>query len=234
MRAFVNSADRSTSGHPGAHARRAGKGDAERAMNVRPTLASCGWRTPQRLHHRARNARPRAVDPERQAGPGPLSRSLATSSRLAFHLRSGCGGVIQMKPAWLVLIALTACSTSIFDSGTSGAACGRDPDCGAGAYCELPLASCAGGGEIATSAGACHRSCANGACSCLSDADCPGGSCNSGTCEIPMPPCSIALCSPACPEVQLAEVILWRLPLLLVPQPRRRRRRKLRRRERRR
>ena len=123
-----------------------------------------------------------------------------------------------MNPAWLAFLALTACSTSVFDSGSSGAACSGDSDCGTGAYCELPLASCASGGEIATGAGACHRSCANGACSCLSDADCPGGSCNSGTCNpnhlLPGRPLHRRV-----PGGQSRGGSLWRLPLLHVPQP---------------
>ncbi|MHB8417682.1 MAG: serpin family protein [Myxococcales bacterium] len=111
--------------------------------------------------------------------------------------------------AAVVLLSLWgACANPIKVGSSSG--CTADSQCASGQYCELPLAACpdqvVGSGDlIATGPGSCHRNCDNGACICQDDQDCPGGSCQQGTCNVRHVGCSPFNCTAECPPTDLAE-----------------------------
>jgi len=114
-----------------------------------------------------------------------------------------------MKPSakhvTLALVALAGCSWSML---TIDSPCSQDADCGANAYCDMPLNDCPGDdGLLSAAPGQCHRSCWNSACVCTNDSDCPGSSCAEGKCLAlgVSPSCATAGCADECVLTTLAE-----------------------------
>ena len=118
------------------------------------------------------------------------------------------------------LCLCTSCPGGSSSSGTSGGvACTADSQCGSGSYCDVPLTSCTGYHDYAVEQGSgiCHRDCLGGACSCESDADCPGGWCamlalpdgglkSSGICALPGGgDCAFQGCDADCPQTAFKE-----------------------------
>ncbi len=92
---------------------------------------------------------------------------------------------------------------STTSGGSSGGApCQSDADCtAAGTYCDLPLNACPGTvDDVTAGSGSCHRDCFRQGCSCVNDADCPGSTCQQGTCLPFGVDCIAPNCTPDCPQ----------------------------------
>jgi len=116
------------------------------------------------------------------------------------------GGSVASAARLALVLLVGGCGASIFSSGVAQIACAQDADCGAGAYCKIPLSYCAAGNGDVAGEGLCHRSCLGGACYCTSDDDCPGSTCSQGSCSEFGFKCPVQECSAACPSTRLAEL----------------------------
>jgi hypothetical protein len=105
-------------------------------------------------------------------------------------------------------LALADMSTT-GDLALAGSNCTSDNQCGHGAYCRGLLDVCDRDCQyvlgVEAGSGACHRSCMDGHCSCVEDADCPGAfaSCDatSHRCVVESPPiCTAPSCPSGCTE----------------------------------